>query len=235
MNIVVCYKIVPDEQDAVVQADRTLSFERAALKIGDYDLNAVEAGAQLAAASGASLISLTAGGDPVEDSKLKKAILARGPYENVAVKDASLPEAGSAVTARVLAAAVKQVGVQLGELLGLPTVNAVSSIELDDGIAHVERTVGAVVERLDVPLPAVLSVVADMNTPRIPSMKDILGAGKKPSRVLSFEDVGFDGFDEGIDVVSTLAPEQRDRACEILEGDDDETIQAFAARVRERL
>ena len=26
MNIVVCYKIVPDEQDAVVQADRTLSF-----------------------------------------------------------------------------------------------------------------------------------------------------------------------------------------------------------------
>ena len=162
------------------------------------------------------------------------------------MKDASLPEAGSAVTARVLAAAVKQlddvslvlcgegsadryaqqVGVQLGELLGLPTVNAVSSIELDDGVAHVERTV---------PLPAVLSVVADMNTPRIPSMKDILGAGKKPSRVLSFEDVGFDGFDEAIDVVSTLAPEQRDRACEILEGDDDETIQAFAARVRERL
>ena len=246
MNIVVCYKIVPDEQDAVVQADRTLSFERAALKIGDYDLNAVEAGAQLASASGASLVSLTAGGDPVEDSKLKKAILARGPHENVAVKDASLPEAGSAVTARVLAAAVKQlddvslvlcgegsadryaqqVGVQLGELLGLPTV---------DGVAHVERTVGAVVERLDVPLPAVLSVVADMNTPRIPSMKDILGAGKKPSRVLSFEDVGFDGFDEAIDVVSTLAPEQRDRACEILEGDDDETIQAFAARVRERL
>ena len=236
MNIVVCYKIVPDEQDAVVQADRTLSFERAALKIGDYDLNAVEAGAQLASASGASLVSLTAGGDPVEDSKLKKAILARGPHENVAVKDASLPEAGSAVTARVLAAAVKQlddvslvlcgegsadryaqqVGVQLGELLGLPTVNAVSSIELDDGVAHVERTVGAVVERLDVPLPAVLSVVADMNTPRIPSMKDILGAGKKPSRVLSFEDVGFDGFDEAIDVVSTLAPEQRDRACGFL-------------------
>ena len=191
MNIVVCYKIVPDEQDAVVQADRTLSFERAALKIGDYDLNAVEAGAQLASASGASLVSLTAGGDPVEDSKLKKAILARGPHENVAVKDASLPEAGSAVTARVLAAAVKQ---------------------LDD-----------------------VSLVLCGEGSAIPSMKDILGAGKKPSRVLSFEDVGFDGFDEAIDVVSTLAPEQRDRACEILEGDDDETIQAFAARVRERL
>lgn len=255
MNIVVCYKIVPDEQDVVVQADRTLSFERAALKIGDYDLNAVEAGAQLAAAHGASLVCLTAGGDSVEDTKLKKAILARGPQENVAVKDASLPEAASTTTAQVLAAAVKQlgdvdlvlcgegsadryaqqVGVQLGEVLGLPVINAVSSIELDGNVAHVERTVGAVVERLEVPLPAVLSVVADMNTPRIPSMKDILGAGKKPSRVLSLEDVGFAGADEAIEVVSTLAPKQRDRACEILEGDDDETVQTFVARVRERL
>ncbi|OUO90170.1 electron transfer flavoprotein [Gordonibacter sp. An230] len=255
MNIVVCYKIVPDEQDAVVQADRTLSFERASLKIGDYDLNAVEAGAQLAEAHGASLVCLTVGGDAVEDAKLKKAVLARGPHENVAVRDASLPEAGSTTTARVLAAAVRhlgefdlvlcgegsadryaqQVGVQLGELLGVPAINAVSAIEVDDGVAHVERAVGAVVERLDVPLPAVLSVAAGINEPRIPSMKDILTAGKKPSHVLSLADVGFDGVDEAIDVVSTCAPERRERACEVFEGDDDETIRAFAARVRERL
>lgn len=255
MNIVVCYKIVPDEQDVAVRPDRTLSFERAALKIGDYDLNALEAGAQLAAEQGATLTSLTAGGDAVEDTKLKKAVLARGPQENVAVKDATLPEAGSAKTARVLAAALKQlddvdlvlcgegsadlyaqqVGVQLGELLGLPTVNAVSAIELAEGVAHVQRTVGNVVERLEVPLPAVLSVAADMNTPRIPSMKDILGAGKKPSRVLSLDEVGYVDADEAIRTVSTLAPEQRDRAGEVFEGSDDETIQAFVARLREQL
>lgn len=255
MNIVVCYKIVPDEQDVAVRDDRTLSFERASLKIGDYDLNAVEAGAQLAAAHDASLICLTAGGDAVEDTKLKKAVLARGPQENVAVKDASLPEAGSTKTARVLAAAVKQlgevdlvlcgegsadlyaqqVGVQLGELLGWSTMNGVTSIELDDGVAHVERTVGIVVERLDVPLPAVLSVAADMNTPRIPSMKDILGAGKKPSRVLSLDEVGYEAADELVEMVSTLAPEARDRAGEVFEGSDDETIQAFIARLRAQL
>ena len=174
MNIVVSYKIVPDEQDAVVQADRTLSFERAALKIGDYDLNAVEAGAQLASASGASLVSLTAGGDPVEDSKLKKAILARGPHENVAVKDASLPEAGSAVTARVLAAAVKQlddvslvlcgegsadryaqqVGVQLGELLGV-TRQAVSKWESGQTTPDA-ATIAALCEKLHVSADYVL-------------------------------------------------------------------------------
>ena len=95
MNIVACYKIVYDEQDVVVKPDRTLSFERAALKIGDYDLNAVEAGAQLAVEHDATLIGLTAGGDSVMDSKIRKAILARGPQENVAVRDDALDMAGS--------------------------------------------------------------------------------------------------------------------------------------------
>ncbi|WP_251212717.1 putative electron transfer flavoprotein FixA [Adlercreutzia murintestinalis] len=255
MNIVVCYKIVPDEQDALVQPDRTLSFDRAALKIGDYDLNAVEAGAVLAEQTGATLTCLTAGGDAVEDSKIKKAILARGPQANVAVKDASLTEAGSTKTAQVLAAAVKtlddvelvlcgegsadrysqQVGVQLGELLQWPVINAVTAIQLDGSQARVERTVDNVVETLEVPLPAVISVAADMNVPRIPSMKDILGAGKKPSNIVDFAAIGYTDAPEAVEVVSTLAPEQRERACTILEGSDDETVAKFVAMIREQL
>lgn len=255
MNIVVCYKIVPDEQDAQVQADRTLSFERAALKIGDYDLNAVEAGAVLAEQEGATLTCLTAGGDVVEDSKLKKAILARGPQANVAVKDASLPGAGSSKTAAVLAAAVKtlddvslvlcgegsadlysqQVGVQLGEMLGMPVVNAVSSIALDGNVARVQRTLDDVVETLEVPLPAVISVVADMNDPRIPSMKDILGAGKKPTTVVSFDEIGYTDAPETVEMVSTLAPEQKERACALVEGADEDAVNRILAAIREQL
>lgn len=253
MNIVVCYKIVPDEQDAVVQADRTLSFDRAALKIGDYDLNAVEAGVQLAAETGASVTCLTAGGDAVEDSKIKKAILARGPEVNVAVKDASLPEAGSTKTAAVLAAAVKtiddvamvltgegsadryaqQVGVQLGEMLGWPVVNAVSAIEYAGEAARVQRSLEDVVETLEVPLPAVFSVIADMNEPRIPSMKDILGAGKKPSNVVTFDEIAYTDAPEAVEVVSTLAPEKKDRACTVVEGGD--AAEQLLAAVRAQL
>lgn len=255
MNIVACYKIVYDEQDVVVKPDRTLSFERAALKIGDYDLNAVEAGAQLAVEHDATLIGLTAGGDSVMDSKIRKAILARGPQENVAVRDDALDMAGSLKTAHVLAAAVRnlgdvdlilcgegsadryaqQVGIQLGEVLGLPTINGVTSIDLEEGVARVERVAGAEVERLEIPLPAVLSVVADMNTPRIPSMKDILNAGKKPSRVLSLDEIGYENRDECIKIMSVEAPERRERTCEILEGSDDKTMQEFITRIRERL
>lgn len=255
MDIVVCYKIVPDEQDAVVAADRTLSFERAALKIGDYDLNAVEAGARLAEAHGAKLTCVTVGGPAVEDSKLKKSILARGPEENLAVKDDALTHAGSTLTAQALKAVIgklgspdlvlcgegsadlysQQVGIQLGELMGLPTINAVSAIELDGTTAHVERTVGNQVEKLDVPLPAVLSVVADMNDPRIPSMKDILSAGKKPSTVLSAAEIGLADFSQNIETVSTLAPEQKDRVRDIIEGDDEAAVQAFLDKVRAQL
>lgn len=255
MNIVVCYKIVPDEQDAVIASDRSLSFERAALKIGDYDLNAVEAGAQLAALHDAKLTCVTIGGSSVEDSKLKKSILARGPVENFAVKDEVLVHAGSTLTARVLKMAIEridspdlilcgegsadlysqQVGIQLGELMGLPTINAVSAIEIDGALAHVERTVGNQIEKLDVPLPAVLSVVADMNEPRIPSMKDILSAGKKPSTVIDAAELGFADFSEHLETVSTLAPEQKDRAHEIIEGDSEEAVSAFLDKVRAAL
>ena len=53
--------------------------------------------------------------------------------------------------------------------------------------------------------------------------------------MLSLGDVAFEDAPEPVDVVSTLAPEQRDRACEVLEGSDDETIQAFITRLREKL
>ena len=105
MNILVCYKIVPDEQDIVVKPDQTLSFDRAELKIGQYDLNAVEAGVQLVEAAGGAVTALTVGGAEVDNSKMKKSILSRGPGSNLAVKDDSLAGADSATTAKALAAA----------------------------------------------------------------------------------------------------------------------------------
>ena len=249
MDILVCCKVVPDEQDVVVAADGTLSFERAALKIGDYDLNAIEAGAQLAAAYEAKLTCITAGGDLSDDSKMRKSILSRGPEELVIHKNEALAQAKSAFTAQALKAVVekienydlilcgegsadlyaRQVGIQLGELLGIPTVNAVSSIEIDGSVAKIERSLEDQVEVLEIPLPAVLSVVADMNTPRIPSMKEILSAGKKPVTVYTSDDIGFTAPAEAIETLSTLAPKQKDRACVIFEGDDEETIRNFIA------
>ena len=50
MNIVVCCKVVPDDQDIQVAADGTLDYSKAKPIVSAYDLNAIEAAAQLAAA-----------------------------------------------------------------------------------------------------------------------------------------------------------------------------------------
>jgi len=251
MHILVCYKIVPDEQDIVVNSDRTLSLGKAALQIGQYDLNAVEAGVQLVEAIGGTVSSLTVGAGEVDNSKMKKSILSRGPERNYAVSDASLAGADSTLTAQVLARAAEkigawdlilcgegssdlysqQVGIQLGALLGIPTVNAVSKITPDGEKLLVERTLEEEVEILSVSLPAVLSVTADINVTRVPSMKEILGAGKKPSVLWGAGDVELPQGNV-TETLNILAPAQTDRKCIVVEGDSEEKIAEFFRVIR---
>lgn len=240
MNIVTCYKLAPEEQDIVVKADRTLSFDRAEWKIGQYDLNAVEAAVQLAAATGGTVSALSIGGKQLENSKLRKNILSRGPKDLFLVVEESLADADTYQTAAVLAAAIKkmgnvdvvlcgegssdlyaqQVGPQLGQILGATTLNAVSKITANGDKLVVERALEDEVEVLEISLPAVLSVTTDINQPRIPGMKDILDAGKKPVTQWSPADIGAENTGRPTSSLSTLAPEQTDRKQIILEGED---------------
>jgi electron transfer flavoprotein beta subunit len=237
MNIVTCYKIARDERDLVVNADRSVTFDKCALRIGDYDLNAIEAGVQLAAATGGDVCCLTVGGDEVKDSKLRKGVLSRGAARAIAVADARLAEADAADTSRTLAAALtalaeydlvlcgegsadryaQQVGALLAARLGLPYVNGVSAITPADGKVVVERTLEDEIDTLEFSLPAVVSVVSDMNSPRIPSMKDILSAAKKPTTDWTLADIGVSLAEPGIEVVSERAPDDRQRAGKVYE------------------
>lgn len=254
MKILVCYKLVPEEQDIVVKSNKTLDFTGAEWKIGQYDLNAVEAGMKLAEATGGEVVALTCGGEVVDNSKLKKAILSRGPAQVYGIKDDALAEADSYTTAAVLKAGIEkaggadvvlcgegsgdiyaqQVGPVLGALLGWPAVNAVSKITAESGKLVVERSLESGVEVLEVELPAVISVTTDINVPRIPGMKDILAAGKKPSTVWSLEDVGA-AAGSVTETVSVLAPEQADRMRIILEGASEENIDTLYNYLRKVL
>ena len=51
MNIIVPIKVLADDQDIVVAADRSLDDSKAHRIVSTYDLNAIEAAAQLAAAN----------------------------------------------------------------------------------------------------------------------------------------------------------------------------------------
>ena len=113
MNIVACYKIVPDAQDIEVGADGALRLDRAQWVLGEYDLVAIEAAAQLAAATDGSAVLLSAGGEKLNDTKLVKAALSRGADELYRVVDPALEDADAFQTASVLAAALRKIDFDL--------------------------------------------------------------------------------------------------------------------------
>ena len=247
MKIIACCKVVPDEELIKVLPSRQLSLDETPTKISQYDLNALEAGKKLKADTGAVLTVLSIGSSAyLEPTKIRKDILSRGADDLKLIIDDSIAFEDSLQTAKAIAGAVKEIGdadlilcgtgssdlytqvtgVQAGTLLGYPTINNVTDIRIvNDGTIEVERTLENSVEVFSVALPAVLSVSSEINTPGVPTMKEIMSAGKKPVNVLA--SVGDNTASASI--LSELVPEQQDRRQEIIEGDNDEAVDALVA------
>lgn len=254
MKIAACYKIVPDMETVSVKADRTLDMKSVNYEIGSYDLRAVEEANKVAAAAGGEAIAITMGGEIVSNSKMKKAILSRGPSKMYGAQDPSYETADTNQTAKILKAMVEkigdvelvlcgegsgdqynmQVGNVLGGMLGWVTVNSVSKIEYDGGKLKLERAVEDGVEVFEAPLPAVISVTGDINVPRIPSMKDILGAGKKPAEIWKASDLACDAA-AASDVKGVLAPLQKERLKQVIAAADEAGVAAFIDQIRKAL
>lgn len=253
MNIIVACKVVPDDQDIQVAADNSLDFSKAKPTVSAYDLNAIEAAAQIAAANeGSRVTAVTAGAASIDDSKLKKNICARGVDELFMAADDALDGMDAHATAAVLANIVaerggfdlllcgdgsadeyaQQVDVQLACKLNVPVVTAASSIEVADGVAQVTRVLEDCVETVEVQLPAVISIVPDIALPRIPGMRDILAAGKKPMNVSGAPSVT---EPSAIETVSCAAPEQAARRLEVADASEDGAIERFAAALKAAL
>ena len=92
MKIAVAVKVVPDDQDIQVAADRSLDYSKAPRIVSTYDLNAIEIAAQLAAANDGTVTAIAAGAKAIDDSKLKKNICARGVNELAMIADDACAE-----------------------------------------------------------------------------------------------------------------------------------------------
>jgi len=247
MEIVTCFKCVPDAQDIEVEADGSISLKKAEWIIGEYDLQAVEAGVRLVESSSGKVMALSAGPQRIRTSKLRKDILSRGPSELYLVVDDRLSMNDTFTTARVLVEAIRklghvdlvlcgegssdlyfqQVGLQVGERLGWPTLNSVGRIVVSGSNLVLDRELEDEVEVLEVPLPAVLSVTTYINQPRLPTMRDILMAGQKPVVEWNLEDLGLPEMKPGVEVVSVMAPSQVGRKKVIIEAEAEEAAETL--------
>ncbi len=82
------------------------------------------------------------------------------------------------------------VGGMLAELLGLPSVSAISSLRMENGEAIINRDIDGGKEELSVPMPFVGIVQKGIaKEPRIAAMRGIMMARQKPLRVVPAADV----------------------------------------------
>lgn len=198
MRILVTVKFTPDLQSQRSFTDGAVTRTADDGSMNELDENAVEAALQLVEAAGeGEVYALTVGG-PDAVAAVRKA-LQLGANHAIHVNDDAV--AGSDVfgTAKVLAAAIRKVHAEtpldlvitgMAALDGLtsmmPTALAAeldwaqltlaSSLEVADGHATVVRHLADANETVTAPLPAVVSVTDELNTPRFPNFKLIMAA-----------------------------------------------------------
>lgn len=239
MSVVVAYKWAANPQDASVGADGTVDWSRAKAAVSEYDPVAVELGRGLADALGTELVGVTVGGKDAASPMAKKSALSRGLDRAAIVADDAMAGVGSTKTGIVLAEVVKTLddvavvltgdssvdigaglvpGVLAGAL-GWPLVTDVTSVSGTAGDLTVERKQAGGTQVLKVTGPAVLAVATDAVTPRVPGMKDILAAGKKPSQEIALDSLSLPDF-APVQVTATAKPQLAARKGEIVDGSD---------------
>ena len=201
MKIAVCLKRVPDTTSKIVIGADRASIDETGLKFipNPYDEFALEAAIGLKEKAGAGeTVVIALGGDSVQET-LRQG-LAMGIDRAVHLQSAGSPDALE--VAKALAAELKDGGYDLillgkmavddynhaagpmvAELLGLPCVTAAVKLELTDGAIEAEREVEGGVEVLAASLPAVVTCDKGLNNPRLPALKGIMAAKKKPLEV----------------------------------------------------
>ena len=240
MTIVVAYKWAPNPQDAAVGSDGSVDFSRAKSAISEYDPVAFELARQVADSTGAEVVGVTVGDASIDTSLARKAALSRGLDRLVIVADDRLAGADSTRHAAVLAAVVRgigdvdlvlagessvdvtegQVAMTLAGQLGWLGLNAVSSVSATDGGYAIERDVPSGTASMVLTGPAVLAATTDAVLSRVPGMKDILGAAKKPVEVLSLDMLDVSSAQVTITAVSASRPAAGNRQRVIIDGSD---------------
>lgn len=263
LNVLVCIKFVPDPN--LLQADPATGrpdLARASVRIGTFDENAIEAALQLAAVPGGRVVALSLCRlAPPRDVVLKA--LAMGVHAAYLVIDSQRVVDDPLRTALALAAAARdvgarekvahwdlivcgeastdeyneQVGPRLAAALELPCVSYATRLEIEHGTLRANRALGDRAESVETTLPAVATVGMEINTARMPTVLQIMAAGRKPLVEIPLEQV--QGLDiaqmraaPGVETLELFSPPSV-RKHVVVKGDSTEMIAAELLRVLE--
>ncbi|TES92561.1 MAG: electron transfer flavoprotein subunit beta/FixA family protein [Candidatus Cloacimonadota bacterium] len=213
MKIIVCIKQVPDTTEIKIDPEtNTLIREGVESIVNPFDLHAVEEALKIKENSGDGQVIAISMGPPQTKDALKE-VIAMGVDKAYLLSAKEFAGADTLATSYTLSMAIKnlgsydliicgkqaidgdtaQVGPGLAGQLNIPQITYVKKIEkIDVTSVRVQRMTEEGYEIIETPLPALLTVIKDINIPRLPTLRGKLIAKKIEIPVLSSQDIGAD-------------------------------------------
>ena len=257
MHIIVCIKQVPETTDVKIDpATNTLMREGVQSIVNPFDMYAIEEALRIKERLGGKITALSMG-PPQAENALREAI-SMGVDNGVLLTDRAFAGSDTWATSYTLAMAIRkigdyglvicgkqasdgdtaQVGPGIAVQLDLPQITYVRKIEgIDERRIVAERLLEGGYEVIEAPLPCVLTVVKEINQPRLPSLKGKMAAKKAVITKWGAADIGADPASIGLEgsptkVVKIFTPQPRGGG-EIIEGDPDEVVRRLVEKLRD--
>lgn len=196
-KIVVLIKQVPDMNSVRLDRASGKPILSGQLAISSYDDYAIEEALKIKEAHGGEVTVISAGSASVKDAVSRA--LAMGADRGVVVRLDNVNQLSSLQVAEILAEKIRaigpdivlagqvsddhatgQVGPQVAELLGMPSLGSIASVEPDGNTLTILRDTEDGRQTIRVEMPVMLLAQAGLNEPRYPSLKGIMAAKKKP-------------------------------------------------------
>jgi len=257
LKIICLIKQVPDTTDIKINPEtNTLIREGVPSIINPFDMYAIEEGLRIKEKLGGEVIAISMG-PPQAEEALREA-LSLGIDEVLLLSHPSFAGADTWATSYTLAQAIRklspydlilcgrqasdgdtgQVGPGVAEQLNIPQVAFVRRIEeIGPEMAVAQRMTEEGYEVIQTPLPALLSVVKEINEPRLPSLRGKLRAKGAEIPIWGVDELGVKKEDVGLDgsptkVLRIFTPPAREKG-EIWEGDPDEAADRLFNKLRD--
>ena len=260
MDIIVCLKQVPHpdhfSEITLDPVTKRVHREGIPLIINPVDRNALGAGLQIKERFSGKVTVLTM--CPPEAREALEEALAMGADVAVLLADRAFAGADTLATAYTLADAIRkfcpfslilcgtetidsgtaQVGPQLAEFLDIPHVTNVRAIDFSgEGLLLVERSLGNGYMKVEVSLPALITVNKEISEPRLPTVAGIIGVAEKGLKRYGLTDLGLSPEQVGLagspTQMAELFESQQQRRGEILRGEPEQMVREAMARLRE--
>ncbi len=255
MNTIVCIKQVPEIALVTLDGKGGVVLPSGPGSMNPFDEYAVEEAIRMKEKQGGTVTVMSCG----EEGSMNclRDALALGADRAVLLSDPAFADSDGVAIARILAAGIKKLGgadlVLFGKnavdtdrsvvpgatagFLDWPQALFVKKIEsIDPKSATVLRMTEDGYDRVQIALPGAISVIKEINEPRLPSLKGKIKAKSAPVEKLTAADLGVDvslvGKNSATRIQAVHAPPSRS-GCEILEGEPAQVAETLFQRLRE--